>query len=72
MRELIFPLRVMQRLGAHSLLVTNAAGGVNSGFTQGELMLITDHINHMGDNPVSDDRLVERRLCAHVCLLALR
>lgn len=42
------PVRVMQSLGIEILLVTNAAGGVNSGFSPGELMLITDHINMIG------------------------
>jgi purine-nucleoside phosphorylase len=42
------PVRVMQRLGVQTLIVTNAAGGVNPGFSPGELMLITDHINLMG------------------------
>lgn len=42
------PVRVMQRLGAHTLIVTNAAGGVNPNFVPGDLMLITDHINLPG------------------------
>lgn len=52
MGEVIFPVRVMKLLGVERLIVTNAAGGVNRGFKPGDLMLITDHINLMGDNPL--------------------
>lgn len=47
-----FPVRVMKQLGVKQLIVTNAAGGVNESFKPGDLMLITDHINNMGDNPL--------------------
>ncbi|MCS7462402.1 purine-nucleoside phosphorylase [Paenibacillus doosanensis] len=47
-----FPVRVMKALGVKRLIVTNAAGGVNTGFEVGDLMLITDHINNMGVNPL--------------------
>lgn len=47
-----YPVRVMAALHAHSLIVTNACGGVNEGFTPGDLMLITDQINFMGTNPL--------------------
>jgi len=43
-----FPVRVLHRLGAQTLIVTNAAGGLNDGFETGDLMLITDHINLVG------------------------
>ncbi len=52
MQTVVFPVRVMNGLGAHSLIVTNAAGGVNTSFTPGNLMLITDHINFMGNHPL--------------------
>ncbi|MFB5675504.1 purine-nucleoside phosphorylase [Paenibacillus terreus] len=47
-----FPVRVMKELGVKSLLVTNAAGGVNTSFAAGDLMLITDHLNLTGRNPL--------------------
>jgi purine-nucleoside phosphorylase len=61
-----FPVRVLHRLGAQTLIVTNAAGGLNDGFETGDLMLITDHINLVGMagfNPLrgpNDERLGPR------------
>lgn len=48
MQQVVFPIRVMQVLGIETLIVTNAAGGLNPAFRAGELMLIADHINLMG------------------------
>jgi len=48
MQQVVFPIRVMQVLGIETLMVTNAAGGLNPSFRAGELMLIADHINLMG------------------------
>jgi purine-nucleoside phosphorylase len=50
MAKIIFPIRVLHALGANSLIVTNAAGGLNPDFDPGDVMLITDHINAMGTN----------------------
>lgn len=47
-----FPVRVMKELGVKSLLVTNAAGGVNTEFEPGDLMIISDHLNMTGTNPL--------------------
>ena len=51
--DTVFPLRVLNALGANTLIVTNASGGVNLGFDVGDIMLITDHINLMGANPLT-------------------
>ncbi|HEY0139581.1 MAG TPA: purine-nucleoside phosphorylase [Thermoanaerobaculia bacterium] len=52
MAEVMYLARVIGRLGIRSLIVTNAAGGVNTSFRAGDLMLISDHINFMGVNPL--------------------
>ncbi len=48
MQQVTLPMRVMQRLGIHTVILTNAAGGINPAFHAGELMLISDHINLIG------------------------
>ena len=52
MREVTFPVRVMSELGISTLVVTNAAGGINRNFKVGDLMVISDHINLFGTNPL--------------------
>jgi len=52
MKQITFPVRVMKKLGIHTLLISNACGGMNPLFTRGDLMLIEDHINLIGDNPL--------------------
>ncbi len=52
-RQITFPVRVMRHLGVDTLLVSNAAGGMNPLFRRGDLMLITDHINLQGVNPLT-------------------
>lgn len=52
-REVVFPVRVLQVLGADHLIATNAAGGLNSHFSTGDIMLIRDHINLTGANPLA-------------------
>ena len=52
MKQVVMPVYLMKALGAHTLVVTNAAGGINRSFQPGDLMLIRDHINMTGDNPL--------------------
>jgi purine-nucleoside phosphorylase len=51
-QDVVYPVRVMRQLGVERLIVTCAAGGMNEGFAAGELMLIRDHINMTGSNPL--------------------
>jgi purine-nucleoside phosphorylase len=52
MKKVVFPVYVMRELGVKSLVITNAAGGMNRNFKAGDLMLISDHINMTGANPL--------------------
>jgi len=52
LEEVTFPTRVLKLLGVHTLLLTNAAGTLNIEFTPGSLMLISDHLNLLGENPL--------------------
>ena len=61
--EVTFPIRVFGLWGIKNIVITNAAGGINSDFMPGDLMMITDHINQMGYNPLrgeNDDRFGAR------------
>ena len=62
-QEVVFPIRVMKMLGVETILISNAAGGVNPGFRIGDLMIIRDHISFATVNPLlgkNDDRLGPR------------
>lgn len=52
MQQITYPVRVMKFLGVETLLVSNACGGMNPQFRRGDIMLMTDHINLLGDNPL--------------------
>ena len=56
-RELTFPLRTISLLGAETLVVTNAAGGLDTNFTPGTIMIIRDHLNFIGENPLRGENV---------------
>jgi len=61
--QIVFPVRVLRQLGARTMIVSNACGGMHPLWSPGDLMLIADHINLLGDNPLvgpNDDRLGPR------------
>ena len=63
MSDITYPVKVMKQLGVKTLVLTNAAGAVNESFRPADLMIITDHINNLGTNPLigpNDDELGER------------
>lgn len=51
-QKVVFPIKVMKKLGVKTVIITNAAGGVNPAFNPSDLMIITDHINNMNTNPL--------------------
>lgn len=60
MSKVVLPIKVMKKLGVQTVILTNAAGGVNPAFNPSDLMVITDHINHMHVNPLigqNDDEM---------------
>ena len=63
MKDITYPMKVMKKLGVKIVILTNAAGAINKSFRPGDLMIITDHINNMGINPLigaNDDELGPR------------
>src|SRR5690606_17076369 len=59
MKEVTLPVFVMRRLGVKNMIVTNACGGVNTSLQPGDLMLIEDHLNFTGNNPLMGSNLEE-------------
>ncbi len=68
MEDVVFPTRVLKSLGVHSMIVTNAAGSLRKDFTPGSIIMLKDHINFMGTNPLigkNYEELGERFVSLH-------
>lgn len=59
LNKVTFPVRIFNELGVESVIITNAAGGVNESFNPGDLMIITDHLNFTGSNPLIGQNISE-------------
>lgn len=59
MQQIIYPVRIMKILGVKALLLSNAAGGINSSYKKGDLVLLTDHINLQSGNPLTGKNMEE-------------
>lgn len=60
MKDTTYPVRVFKELGVEKLLLTNASGGIDEDMKPGDLMIITDHINSMGNNPLVGENVGEQ------------
>ncbi len=63
LHDTTYPIKILKKMGAHTIFITNASGALSKKFNVGDIMLINDHINFMGDNPLrgkNDDTLGER------------
>jgi len=63
LRDITFPIKIFKKLGVKTIIITNAAGSLNPDYMPGDLMLINDHINFMGTNPLigeNDDEMGDR------------
>ena len=59
MQQIVFPVRVMKRLGVQTLFLSNAAGGINRAYSKGDLVLLEDHINLQSGNPLTGKNIDE-------------